>query len=221
MLRSLLRCKALRPLHSQQMPLTGLVSWQQAKTPTSPIPVPRSLNVHAPAFVPKLRAAAQVASSTLTASRSNGAICSQYAEADPARPAVPPTISPCSTSGRESLTHTSQCFGGSAVFSQRYQAAVGLNDLTGTALLIWQRFMCSPRDVRAYAAAAAAADTSLQAGCIVEFKTDSRQDLALLQRPNGKANWFATDVRQVSSESLLYYAPIQFCLQLLIQQVVL
>lgn len=129
MLRSLLRCIALRPLHSQQMPLTGLVSWQQTKTPTSPIPVPRSLNVHAPVFVPKLRAAAQVASSTLTASRSNGAICSQYAEADPARPAVPPTISPCSTSGRESLTHTSHWFGGSAVFSQRYEGVVCLYDL--------------------------------------------------------------------------------------------
>ncbi len=129
MLRSLLRCIALRPLHSQQMPLTGLVSWQQTKTPTSPIPVPRSLNVHAPAFVPKLRAAAQVASSTLTASRSNGAICSQYAEADPARPAVPPRISPCSTSGRESLTHTSHWFGGSAVFSQRYEGVVCLYDL--------------------------------------------------------------------------------------------
>ncbi|KAL0034491.1 hypothetical protein WJX79_005355 [Trebouxia sp. C0005] len=169
------------------MPLTGLVSWQQAKTPTSPIPVPRSLNVHAPAFVPKLRAAAQVASSTLTASRSNGAVCSQHAEADPARPAVPPTISPCSTSGRESLTHTSQCFGRSAVFSQR------------------------PRDVRAYAAAAAAADTSLQAGCIVEFKTDSRQDLALLQRPNGKANWFATDVRgqtySLRPQQMVYILP--------------
>lgn len=187
MLRSLLRCKALRPLHSQQMPLTGLVCWQQAKTPTSPIPVPRSLNVHAPAFVPKLRAAAQVASSTLNASRSSGAICSQSAEADPARPAVPPTISPCSTSGRESLTHTSRCFGGSAVFNQR------------------------PRLVRACAAAAAAADTSLQAGCIVEFKTDSRQDLALLQRPNGKANWFATDVRgqtySLRPQQMVYVLP--------------
>ncbi len=76
-------------------------------------------------------------------------------------------------------------------------SSLNLYDLSGTAVLIWQRFMCSPRDVRAYAAAAAAADTSLQAGCIVEFKTDTRQDLALLQRPNGKANWFATDVRRV------------------------
>jgi len=104
------------------------------------------------------------------------------------------------------LTHTSQSFGGSAVFSQRYEGVVGLYDLTGTAGLIWQRCTCSPRDVRAYAAAAAAADTSLQAGCIVEFKTDSRQDLALLQRPNGKANWFATDVRQASSKAFLYCA---------------
>lgn len=54
---------------------------------------------------------------------------------------------------------------------------------------------CSARDVRAYAVAATAAEPTLQAGCIVEFKTDSRQDLALLQRPNGKINWFATDVR--------------------------
>ena len=58
-------------------------------------------------------------------------------------------------------------------------------------------YTCSQRDVRAYATAASAAETSLQAGRIVAFKTETKQDLALLQRPNGKLNWFATDSRQV------------------------
>ena len=68
--------------------------------------------------------------------------------------------------------------------------------------------LCRPRDIRAYANPATAAEASdLQAGCLVEFKTETRQDLALLQRPNGKANWFATDVRSVKLQ-LAAYKPL-------------
>ena len=52
------------------------------------------------------------------------------------------------------------------------------------------------RSVQTSAVAASKEEATLQAGCLVAFKTDARQDLALLQRPNGKQNWFATDVRQ-------------------------
>lgn len=45
----------------------------------------------------------------------------------------------------------------------------------------------------------------------MEFKTDSRQDLALLQRPNGKINWFATDVRgqtySLRPQQMVYVLP--------------
>lgn len=51
------------------------------------------------------------------------------------------------------------------------------------------------RSTRTYAVTASKEDATLQAGCIVAFKTETRQDLALLQRPNGKQNWFATDIR--------------------------
>ena len=36
-------------------------------------------------------------------------------------------------------------------------------------------------------------------GCLVEFKKDTKTGLALLQRPDGKRNWFAMDVRSVFS----------------------
>lgn len=59
---------------------------------------------------------------------------------------------------------------------------------------------CRSRDIRTCAVAVAAAQDVLEAGCIVEFKTETRQELALLQRPNGKTNWFGTDIRYIKHE---------------------
>ena len=59
------------------------------------------------------------------------------------------------------------------------------------------RSCCRSRHIQTCAVAVSAAPDTLEAGCIVEFKTETRQELALLQRPNGKTNWFGTDVRYI------------------------
>ena len=73
------------------------------------------------------------------------------------------------------------------------------------------RSCCRSRDIRTCAVAVSAAPNTsldtLEAGCIVEFKTETRQELALLQRPNGKTNWFGTDVRYTEHAcSTLYHS---------------
>lgn len=125
MLKGLLRCKALRPLHLQQMPLASPIGWQQAKAATAvaSCSVPRSLDIHAPIFVPRLRPTALSASSCFVSNRGTETHCGHAAEPQHYRPALPPLASPCSTSGREALTvHNPSSFRGSAVFNPRYTA---------------------------------------------------------------------------------------------------
>ncbi|KAL3150657.1 hypothetical protein ABBQ32_000455 [Trebouxia sp. C0010 RCD-2024] len=172
MLRVLLRGKAVRSLCSQRMSVAGTLAWHQPP-PTALSSLPRSLNVHAAVFVPKLRAVAASATGALGATRCCDSVAHHSAELNHFRPALPPISSPCSTSGRDSLTLPTPS-------AHRRPADYGHRS----------------RDIRTCAVAGTAATPdTLEAGCIIEFKTDTRQELALLQRPNGKSNWFATDVR--------------------------
>lgn len=71
---------------------------------------------------------------------------------------------------------------------------------------------CRSRDIRTCAVAVTAATPdTLEAGCIIEFKTDTRQELALLQRPNGKSNWFATDVRYIGHTFRMLITHVRIC----------
>ena len=124
MLRSFQRCKASGPLYLQRMQPSGVVGWQQLKSTAVPAPVARNTNALAPTSVPKLSATEYLAGNTLTASRSSVAVCAQHTDACHARPALPPTNSPCSTSGREALNCSPSIFGASAVYRQRYACPV-------------------------------------------------------------------------------------------------
>lgn len=152
-------------MHLSSLPVSGGSAWPQVKTgsASAPSPVTRNLNAHAPAFVPRTRAA-----STLQVHSSSSGIGGvSSVDVDHPRPAVVPDVSPCSTSGRPFLGgHLPACL---------------------------RSFSTNSRDVRAFAVAST--ETALQEGLIVEFKTDTKEELALLQRPNGKSNWFVTDVR--------------------------
>lgn len=103
MLAGLLRGRVERFLHLPLMSLAGAVTWHQpaAKTFSS---LPRSLNVHAPVFVPRPRAAVLSATGASSAVRSVEFAAAQPAEISYFRPAAPPSTSPCSTSGRDALT---------------------------------------------------------------------------------------------------------------------
>ena len=100
-----LRGKAVRSLCSLRMSIPGTVAWHQSPA-TTVSSLPRSLNVHAAVFVPRLRAATP-STGALGANRGADAAAHHSADLNHFRPALPPANSPCSTSGRDSLTqHT-------------------------------------------------------------------------------------------------------------------
>ena len=117
-----LRGKAVRSLCSLRMSIAGTVAWHQSPT-TALSSLPRSLNVHAAVFVPRLRAA-NPSTGALGANRSADNAAHHSADLYHFRPALPPTNSPCSTSGRDSLTqHTPSIQRRAADFGHRSAAA--------------------------------------------------------------------------------------------------
>lgn len=97
-----LRGKAVRSLRLLRMSIPGNVAWHQSPI-TAFSGLPRRLNVHAAVFVPRLRVATPL-TGAVGATRGVENVVHSSGDVNHFRPALPPTSSPCSTSGRDSLT---------------------------------------------------------------------------------------------------------------------